>query len=482
MKILQHLIIISALLVLLFANPYAQVLFNTHIITSNAAGAWSVYAVDVDGDDDIDVLSASKDDDKIAWYENDGSQNFAAHTITTDADGAVYVYAIDMDDDGDIDVVSTAYGEDSSFIGEIAWYENDGSENFTTHYIVTNALWPGSGYAMDLDNDNDIDVLFCELLGKRFSWCENDGSQNFTTHIIDTSTLMMYTCVYAADVDGDSDMDVLTTSVNDDLFIFDIAWYENDGNQNFTAHTITTTALGASSVYATDLDGDTDIDVLSTSNFDHKVAWYENDGSQNFTTHTITTAANAAWDVYTADVDGDTDIDILSASAGDNKINWYENDGSQNFTTHTIATDALHASQVYAVDMDGDVDIDVLAPSRYSNRVYWYENLIATGIEYAGNISSIPDQLALYQNFPNPFNPSTKIEYSVPQNTHVEIVIYNVIGQVIKTLVNENINAGIHSVFWDGRNNSGDLVNSGLYFYQIISEDNSKSRKMLLLK
>ena len=79
--------------------------FTAHTITSSADGAHSVYAVDIDGDGDIDVLSASVNDDKIAWYENDGSESFTAHTITTSADGAHSVYAIDVDSDGDIDVL-----------------------------------------------------------------------------------------------------------------------------------------------------------------------------------------------------------------------------------------------------------------------------------------------------------------------------------------------------------------------------------------
>ncbi|NPA67002.1 MAG: T9SS type A sorting domain-containing protein, partial [Chlorobi bacterium] len=67
------------------------------------------------------------------------------------------------------------------------------------------------------------------------------------------------------------------------------------------------------------------IDVLSASENDDKIAWYENDGNQNFTTHIITNDANGAWAVYASDVDGDGNTDVLSASSGDGKIAWYEN-------------------------------------------------------------------------------------------------------------------------------------------------------------
>ena len=74
-----------------------------------------------------------------------------------------------------------------------------------------------------------------------------------------------------------------------------------------------------------DGDGDGHIDVLSALYGDHKIAWYENDGSESFTSHTITSSADGASSVYAVDLDGDGDIDVLSASKYDNKIAWYEN-------------------------------------------------------------------------------------------------------------------------------------------------------------
>ena len=153
----------------------AQPGFDSKTIATNADNAFSVFAADMDGDGDTDVLSASRDDNKIAWYENDGSQNFTLRTITTNADNAVSVFAADVDGDGDTDVLS------ASFIGnKIAWYENDGSQNFTPRTITTNASGPYSVFAADVDGDGDTDVLSASALDDEIAWYENDGSQNFT--------------------------------------------------------------------------------------------------------------------------------------------------------------------------------------------------------------------------------------------------------------------------------------------------------------
>ena len=166
-----------------------------------------------------------------------------------------------------------------------------------------------------------------------------------SSHTI-TTTADGVESVYATDVDGDGDIDVLSASYADDT----IAWYENDGHENFTKHTITTTADGAESVYATDVDGDGDMDVLSASNNDDTIAWYENDGHENFTKHTITTTANGAYRVYAVDVDGDGDMDVLSASYDDDTIAWYENKSTYNVTENTLFVTDINATDSDAND------------------------------------------------------------------------------------------------------------------------------------
>ena len=90
---------------------------------------------------------------------------------------------------------------------------------------------------------------------------------------------------------------------------------------------------------------------------------------------------------------------------------------------------------------------------------------------------SIPDQIELSQNYPNPFNAKTAIEYALPFDSHVRIVIYNLLGQSIETLVDRDQSAGYHQVLWDAAD-----APTGVYFYRIEAAEFTATRKMLLAK
>jgi len=197
----------------------------------------------------------------------------------------------------------------------------------------------------------------------------SQGSLDFSTLVIGTSQPHA-SDVFAADVDGDGDMDVLSAAENNDT----VAWYENDGSQNFTTHTITTSANGANGVFAVDLDGDGDMDVLSSSENDNRIAWYENDGSENFTVHTIVSSSSMARCVYAADVDDDGDMDVLSVSGLDPPLVWHENDGQEHFVTHTIDSVNLHGDDLFPVDINGDGDMDVISCSYTEDRLSLHTN------------------------------------------------------------------------------------------------------------
>ncbi len=232
----------------------------------------------MDGDGDVDALSASEGDDKVAWYENDGASPpaWTPRTITAVAGNAFSVFAADVDGDGDVDALSASLGDDT-----IAWYENDGASPpaWTARTISTAADGAWSVFAADVDGDGDVDALSASYFDNKIAWYENNGASPpvWTPRTISTDAVNANS-VFAADVDGDGDLDALSASPSDNK----IAWYENNGASPpvWTPRTITTNALSATSVFAADVDGDGDVDALTTETFFSRIAWYENRGGQ----------------------------------------------------------------------------------------------------------------------------------------------------------------------------------------------------------
>jgi choline dehydrogenase-like flavoprotein len=126
----------------------------------------------------------------------------------------------------------------------------------------------------------------------------------------------------------------------------------------------------------------------------------------------------------------------------------------------------------------------------------WEYCYALTAVDLAGNesgaseavtvtgddIPAVPDAYALYQNAPNPFNPVTTIFYDLPERSHVRLDIFNVKGELIRTLLDSDMPAGSRSVTWKGTDNSGRAVVSGIYFYRFRAADFTRSRKMILLR
>ncbi len=98
------------------------------------------------------------------------------------------------------------------------------------------------------------------------------------------------------------------------------------------------------------------------------------------------------------------------------------------------------------------------------------------------DLTQRPEEFDLRQNYPNPFNPTTIIQYALPKASQVKIEIYNILGQRVRILVDEQQTPGYKVIDWDGKDDAGIEVSSGVYFYRIEAGSFVKSRKMMLLK
>ena len=123
------------------------------------------------------------------------------------------------------------------------------------------------------------------------------------------------------------------------------------------------------------------------------------------------------------------------------------------------------------------------APEYFSKGIVTVHNEIVSDAEdISDDDAVIPKSFELAQNYPNPFNPTTIIKYYVETKGHVQLTIYNILGQEVKTLVDSDMGIGWQETFWDGTNQNGSEVASGVYFYRMTACDFVDSKKMLLMK
>jgi hypothetical protein len=133
-----------------------------------------------------------------------------------------------------------------------------------------------------------------------------------------------------------------------------------------------------------------------------------------------------------------------------------------------------HTYRFFSIAREGVGNVEV-PPDSFDVKV----KILVTGIESEESVLKV---FSLHQNYPNPFNPETNIKYELPKRSKVTLTIYNILGQKIKTLVDEEKQPGFYSVKWDGTNDFNRKVSSGIYIYQIRAGKFIETKKMVFLK
>lgn len=136
-----------------------------------------------------------------------------------------------------------------------------------------------------------------------------------------------------------------------------------------------------------------------------------------------------------------------------------------------------------AVGSNPEIDLrfSAMAAAKTFTDLLQYVGQVQTGVENL-LVEEIPDEYRLKPNYPNPFNPSTQIGYELPEEVHVQLVIYNSVGQEIRRLVDEKSGPGVYQVTWNGCDELGRPMPAGIYIYRLIADDFSAKQKMLLVK
>jgi hypothetical protein len=143
----------------------------------------------------------------------------------------------------------------------------------------------------------------------------------------------------------------------------------------------------------------------------------------------------------------------------------------------------LDCSGIGDFNGDGDNDFAFSAINSWSfGFIYIYSGWGDPNAIESNQTPTIPDHIYIQQNSPNPFNPVTEIVYSIPRETDVQLVIYNALGQKVRTLENEAKSAGKYTVYWDGKDDDGRTVASGIYLYKLQAGEYSSTKKMAIIR
>ena len=294
-----------------------------------------------------------------------------------------------------------------------------------------------------------------------------------------------------ANIDIDDELEIVIGATDGNLYIFN-----HDGS---SFQTFLSGGAICSGLSIADLDQDGLMEIVFNTNDNLLHAW-EPETQMELDGWPVSIHNQSITEPIIVDINNDLMLEVISATIiGDIYITKHDGSSFENFPF--ISDDSIQYTPAIG-DLDGDSDyeiivgtknnlkvIDILddAGSQYSWSVYrgntHRNGFYDTAQSYLNNrVSEIAFEFKLGKNYPNPFNPSTRINFTIPNKMNVSVVIYDIMGRRVKTLIDRLLIQGNHNIVWHGNDQYGSNVSSGIYFYELRGEDFGQTRKMLLIK
>jgi hypothetical protein len=465
----------------IFCSPLvAQDLFIQHSIDNNFPGACYVCSYDLDGDDDLDIIAGSEttpytSSKGIAWWRNDGGNPISWTKFVVDST-FIHVMSVDVayiDADNNPDIVASSWQ-----LNQVDWWRNSGNPElgWTKNIVKSGYVNAHDAQCADIDQDGDIDIITAASSPGSIDICYNDNNiQPSWSYVQVDSVFSGAKSVLIIDLDLDTDLDIVGTADG----VNDIAWWENAGinSQVWSKTIIDDNFSGSCFTDVIDINEDLKLDIIATAWSSNQTAyWICNDLSTNsWTKHTVSSSLQIPVRTFGCDFDLDDDVDIVAVGKVPGELSVFINNNF-NWTEQVLTSNFWGGSALAVEDLDQDGDKDIIAGAGVPGDLYWWENTTIPSTAEDG-VNPHPIEYRLEQNYPNPFNPTTSISYQIPEHCLVTIKVYDVLGNEIVTLVNEEKSTGTYEVKFDAVG-----FPSGIYFYQLKAEKFIDAKKMIMLK
>jgi hypothetical protein len=375
--------------------------------------------------------------------------------------------AADFNHDGNVDIIVGNAGNSI-----LSVFLASGSANFLPGVSYTAGTYVrGLGIA-DLNGDGHDDIVTANRGGNTISLFINNGNGVFGTPTNINTAGNNETAVMITDANNDGIQDAFIGCYGSSEIVLMIG--DGNGGLVFASRSALTGTPWA--IVTGDINGDGNADVAAALSNTNRIGVIFGNGAGGLSGVTTYTSGNFPLAMDIGDVDGDNDLDLISSCYGSGNYKVYSNQGNGVFSNNPLTLPASSAGSCITVhDRDNDGDLDLAGIDEIDDLLFIFDNNSSIGISVISG--EVPKAFGLQQNFPNPFNPSTRIRFDIPESRYTTLKIYNAEGREISTLVDKELKPGIYEAVFEST-----YLPSGVYFYKLVSGESAESKKMVLVK
>ncbi len=460
---------------------------------------WSVFSTDLDGDNDNDLAVANWDSGNVSILLNNGNGTFQSDVTYSTNTGSHCVNCADLDGDNDNDlVVANLLSHNVS----VLFNNGDGTFQPKVTYETNGAAAFIAAIDLDGDNDNDLAVSHWIQSYDGISIFLNNGDGTFQSEM---NYGGQYTSrsIFSADFDGDYDIDLVVTN-----YLFDsVAVLLNSGDGSFYVEGSYEVENEPVSVFSADFNGDNDYDLAVVSIATNTVGVLLNISNACLVCNTVAythripnSNGTIIWDLIVQNC-GEVTVPVYAEiypTAGDcasgTPLDIDRNrlvTGNLGLGDSILVPYWLRPGTVNGIVQAAlQINVGPAIDNYISNCCF--EFIFTQGWGASNNSRSwgefsewgvrsdevmLPLKASLFQNYPNPFNATTNIGFNLSKDENTTLKIYNLSGQLVETLVDEQLKAGKYNIEWNAS-----MYASGVYFYKLTIEDRVFIKRMVLLK